>query len=272
MSGWVTVSGPPRASWRWNSGTTRAGAAEHVAEPHGDAAHAACRAARAAISSAWQYISASRLEAPMTLVGLTALSVEISTIASAPAARAASATWRVPAALVSSPSSGLASTIGTCFSAAAWNTSSGRNSSNSARMRARRGYRRSRRGAARRGGSPPVPGRSATARIRRCRAAPAAPGPRAATWRASSLPMVPPAPVTSTRRPCISRAMPSRSSGTCGRFSRSSMATGRSSTRAAPPRRRCRARSGAARGRRGCLRGRPLPSGRRAVRRPDRPR
>ena len=81
------------------------------------------------MSSAWQYISAIRFEAPITLVGLTALSVEISTIADAPAARAASATWRVPTALVSSPSSGFASTIGTCFSAAAWNTSSGRASS-----------------------------------------------------------------------------------------------------------------------------------------------
>ena len=62
-----------------------AGAAQHVAEPHGDAAHAlARRRARAAISSAWQYISASRFDAPITLVGFTALSVEISTIACAP--------------------------------------------------------------------------------------------------------------------------------------------------------------------------------------------
>ena len=44
------------------------------------------------MSSAWQYISASRFEAPITEVGFTALSVEISTIASAPTARAASAT------------------------------------------------------------------------------------------------------------------------------------------------------------------------------------
>ena len=88
------------------------------------------------MSSAWQYISARRFDAPITLVGFTALSVEISTMAQAPTARAASATWRVPAALVSRPSSGLASTIGTCFSAAAWNTSSGRYSSKTARMRA----------------------------------------------------------------------------------------------------------------------------------------
>ena len=36
----------------------------------------------------------------MTLVGFTALSVEISTIASAPTERAASATWRVPTLLL----------------------------------------------------------------------------------------------------------------------------------------------------------------------------
>ena len=47
--------------------------------------------------------------------------------------------------------------------------------------------------------------------------------------------MVPPAPVTSTRRPCTSRAMPSRSSGTCGRSSSSSMPTSRSCRRGAPP-------------------------------------
>ncbi len=71
-------------------------------------------------------LSASRLVAPMTFVGLTALSVEIITIARTPWARQASATWRVPSTLVRMPSHGLASTIGTCFSAAAWNTSSGR--------------------------------------------------------------------------------------------------------------------------------------------------
>ena len=103
-----------------------------------------------------------------------------------------------------------------------------------ARTRRARAPRRECRPAATRaeraGGARPVRGRSATARIRRCRAGSAAPGPRAATWRASSLPMVPPAPVTMTRRPWISRAMPSRSSGTCARFSRSSIAIGRSSS------------------------------------------
>ncbi len=135
MSGWVTVSGPPRSNWRWNSGTTEP-VLPSTLPNRTVMQRMPWPALRAAISSAWQYISASRFEAPITLVGFTALSVEISTIACAPTARAASATWRVPATLVSSPSSGLASTIGTCFSAAAWNTSSGRYASNTARMRA----------------------------------------------------------------------------------------------------------------------------------------
>ncbi len=75
--------------------------------------------ARAAMSSDCAYISASRLLAPIRLDGFTALSVEISTVAAVPAARAASTTMRVPTALVINPSSGFASTIGTCFSAAA---------------------------------------------------------------------------------------------------------------------------------------------------------
>ena len=66
----------------------------------------------------------------MTLDGLTALSVEICTMTGTPAARQASATWRVPSTLVRMPSAGCASTMGTCFSAAAWNTSSGRASAN----------------------------------------------------------------------------------------------------------------------------------------------
>src|SRR5271157_4077721 len=119
------VSGPPRSSWRWNSGTTEPVLPSTLPNRTVMQRIPPC-VARAAMSSPWQYISASRLEAPITLDGFTALSVEISTIAVAPAARAASATCLVPTALVSSPSSGLSSTIGTCLSAAAWNTSAGR--------------------------------------------------------------------------------------------------------------------------------------------------
>ncbi len=169
------------------------------------------------------------------LVGLTALSVEISTIATAPAARAASATWRVPTALVSSPSSGFASTIGTCFSAAAWNTSSGSWSANTARSRpaSRMSAMTTRR---------VTPGACSASSVSICHSAysplsssTSSAGASVASCRASSEPMLPPAPVTSTRRPRTSRAIASRSSGTCGRFSRSSIATGRSSIRAASP-------------------------------------
>jgi len=57
--------------------------------------------------------------APITLAGSTALSVEIITTWAAPCALAASATLRVPMTLVRTPSIGFASTIGTCFNAAA---------------------------------------------------------------------------------------------------------------------------------------------------------
>ena len=59
------------------------------------------------------------------LVGLTALSVEIRTIAVTSLARAASATLRVPSVLVRTPSAGLLSISGTCLKAAAWKTTSG---------------------------------------------------------------------------------------------------------------------------------------------------
>jgi len=55
-------------------------------------------------SSAWQYISAKRLVAPRTETGSIALSVEIMTMAAAPAAIAASATLMEPNTLVLTPS------------------------------------------------------------------------------------------------------------------------------------------------------------------------
>ena len=76
-------------------------------------------------SSAWQYISAKRLVAPSMETGSIALSVEIITMAAAPAAAAASATLTEPNTLVLIPSSQFASKSGTCLSAAAWKTMSG---------------------------------------------------------------------------------------------------------------------------------------------------
>ena len=227
-----------------------AGAAQHVAEPHGDAAHALAGASRAEISSAWQYISASRLEAPITTVGFTALSVEISTIACAPDRAGRVGDVAGAGGVGQQPFQRVVLDHRHVLQRGGVEHQFGPQCPRTPRGCApRRGCRRSARGGAPAGGSRPVPGRSATARIRRCPAGSACSGPNAATWRASSLPMVPPAPVTMTRRPWISRAMPSRSSGTCGRFSRSSMATGRSSSGC---RRRWRrpdpARWGAARG------------------------
>src|SRR6476660_8967610 len=66
-----------------------------------------------------EYISARRLVAPSTDTGSIALSVEIITMAVAPAAEAASATLIDPNTLVLMPSSQSCSSIGTCLSAAA---------------------------------------------------------------------------------------------------------------------------------------------------------
>ncbi|MCY1547828.1 hypothetical protein D9M68_839080 [compost metagenome] len=60
-------------------------------------------------------ISARRLVLPITLVGRTALSVEINTKCSTPAFTAAWAVKVEPSTLFSTPSAMLCSTIGTCL-------------------------------------------------------------------------------------------------------------------------------------------------------------
>ena len=70
--------------------------------------------------------SANHFDAPMTLAGRTALSVEMRTNRCTPVATAASTTCAVPSTLVWIASSGYTSRIGTCLCAAAWKTSSGR--------------------------------------------------------------------------------------------------------------------------------------------------
>src|SRR3984893_5772316 len=93
MSGWVTVTGPPRSIWALNFGTTEPFDASTL--PNRTAISRiggrvdAVRARRSP-SSAWQYISASRLVAPSIEIGSIALSVDIITIAAAPAATGAS--------------------------------------------------------------------------------------------------------------------------------------------------------------------------------------
>ena len=70
-------------------------------------------------------ISHRRLLAPMTEVGLTALSVEIRMNFLTPWASAARTVFSVPNTLLRMASWGLVSIKGTCLWAAAWNTTSG---------------------------------------------------------------------------------------------------------------------------------------------------
>ena len=123
-SGWVTVTGDPLASCSrttWSSEprlpSTLPNRTEHmvvVGEP-------AC---------APTTISASRLVAPSTEVGLAALSVEMSTNFSTSWARATSTRFSVPPTLDFTPSQGWCSRIGRCLRAAAWKTTCGRCSRN----------------------------------------------------------------------------------------------------------------------------------------------
>ncbi len=209
MSGCVTVSGPPRSSWRRNSGTTLPVLPSTL--PNRTVTQRMPALARALRCPAPG--STSRPAAcwrPSGWSGSPPCRCEISTMAAHRRPRGIGHDAGA-AALVSSPSSGLASTIGTCFSAAAWNTSSGRAAANTASMRGSSRMsaitaRRGRPGAAR-----PAPGRSATARTRRC---PAGRGRRAAGPRAGGrAPSRWCRPRRSPARavPATSRAMPARS-------------------------------------------------------------
>ena len=141
--------------------------------------------------------SAIRFDPPITLVGRTALSVEIRTNRSVPTTAAASTTFAVPRTLVRNASCGWSSRIGTCLWAAAWNTTWGRCSRNTSSIRSR--SRMSARTDVVRTverhqqvvqmGLVVVQEREA-ARARSC-----------VTCRAISEPMDPPAPVMSTRLP-----------------------------------------------------------------------
>ena len=105
MSGWVTVTGPPRAICALNTGTTEP--TEPSTLPKRTAisrVRVAGRIAACSASRAWATISAKRLVTPSCETGSIALSVEIITRARAPAATAASATLIEPNTLVLMPS------------------------------------------------------------------------------------------------------------------------------------------------------------------------
>ena len=134
----------------------------------------------------------------MTLAGLIALSVEISTQRSAPAAAAASTTFAVPITFVCAASRGCVSRTGTCLSAAAWNTISGRYRSHASEI-----LRPSRMSA--RTTSIGQVSHSAVWMSWRCVSSLSSrmsdAGSNSATCRAISEPIDPPAPVIITRRP-----------------------------------------------------------------------
>ena len=111
ISGWVTVSGPPPASCRRNSGTTLP--SEPSTLPKRTTRKSVLEARSDGSSSTIR--SAISLVAPRMLAGLTALSVEISTNFWAPARAAHRAVRRVPITLFHTPSTTFHSNIGTCL-------------------------------------------------------------------------------------------------------------------------------------------------------------
>ncbi len=109
MSGWVIVRGSPFSSCSWKIGTTLP-VDPRTLPKRTETYGSPVRRAASATS-----ISATRLLAPITLVGRTALSVETRTNRSTPAATAASSRDSVPPMFTWTASDGCASIIGTCL-------------------------------------------------------------------------------------------------------------------------------------------------------------
>ena len=147
----------------------------------------------------------------MMLVGRTALSVEISTRCSTPNSAESSATFLVPSTLFVTASAMLPSISGTCLCAAAWNTLYGRYSAKMCDSRSRSltsamigtvvtvGKRSVSSESTSKMEFSPWPSRRIWA------------GSRRASCRHSSLPIEPPAPVTSTVSPVASERTCSKS-------------------------------------------------------------
>ena len=102
MSGCVTVTGPPSAIWRSNSGETE------PLEPSTLPKRTSEKRVPGAVGAkAWMKSSAARLVAPITLVGFTALSVEMKVKAFTPSSAAMVAQRRAPSTLVRIASFGI---------------------------------------------------------------------------------------------------------------------------------------------------------------------
>ena len=110
-SGWVTVTGPPRAICSLKIGTTLPLEASTLPKRTERKRPVAC----ASVFTDCTIRSATRLVSPITLVGCTALSVETSTKFSTPLAAAMRTTLRVPTTLLRTVSRGFFSARETCL-------------------------------------------------------------------------------------------------------------------------------------------------------------
>ena len=106
----VTVTGPPAAIWRLNSGTTLP--LEPSTLPKRTVISRVSEVSRAIVST---MRSERALERPITVSGSTALSVEMNTSRPAPKRTALSIIDMVPKLLLSKASAGLFCIIGTCL-------------------------------------------------------------------------------------------------------------------------------------------------------------
>jgi hypothetical protein len=129
MSGWVTVTGPPRAICSRKIWITE------PAEPRTLPKRTARSGCREAPVQVLDHQLGQRFVAPITELGRTALSVEIRTNASTPCSPASRPRDLGARTLLRTASPGLDSISGTCLWAAAWKTTSGTPCSNTARSR-----------------------------------------------------------------------------------------------------------------------------------------
>src|SRR3954468_17255886 len=203
----VIVTGPPSAICRRKIGTTEPD--EPSTLPKVTVANFVFVQRCAAASTAY---SASALDAPITVAGCTALSVETSTNRATPASAATRAMSRVASALLRTASTGLSSISATCLYAAAWKTTVGRCCAKTSRIRSP-SLQSARTAASTDGWTWRSPASSRWIRKRLSSAWSMSTSRRGATraiWRHSSEPIDPPAPVTSTVSPL--RYAPTRSS------------------------------------------------------------
>ncbi len=127
ISGCVTVTGPPWDICLLNNGITL------PLLPRTFPNLTATNSVLLCLSKDWIIISANLLVAPITFVGLTALSVDINTNLFTPNSSAHCATLSVPNTLFLIASTGFVSIKGTCLCAAAWKTTEGLYLSNTSR-------------------------------------------------------------------------------------------------------------------------------------------